>query len=150
MLLCASVLVTMTFTAPAAWAGVVAVIDVLLARVTPVAGVPPRLTVAPDRKPVPAMVTLVPPLVVPVLGVIEATWGAGLEGGLGVAAMPPPHPGRNSASSNREQTGKQYLCDIKKNLILARVGLPVSDGHPKPTMVGALVTAQCESLTGLA
>jgi hypothetical protein len=71
--LCASVLVTMTFTAPAAWAGVVAMIDVLLARVTLVAGVPPRLTVAPARKPVPVIVTLVPPLVVPVLGVIEAT-----------------------------------------------------------------------------
>jgi hypothetical protein len=72
-------------------------------------------------------------------------WGAGLEDGLGVvAAIPPPQPGRNSASSNREQTGKQYLSDSKKNLILARVGLPVSDGHPKPTMGGALVTVQCD------
>ncbi len=48
-------------------------IEVLLARVTLVAAVPPRLTVAPARKPVPVIVTLVPPLVVPVLGVIEAT-----------------------------------------------------------------------------
>jgi hypothetical protein len=126
--LCASVLVTMTFTAPAAWAGVVAVIDALLTSVTPVAGVPPKLTVAPARKPVPAIVTLVPPLVVPVLGVIEATWGAGLEGGLGVAAIPPPQPGKNSAKSNREQAGKQYLGDIKKNLSDARVALPVSGG----------------------
>ncbi|MGA9811444.1 MAG: hypothetical protein WBQ64_01630 [Terriglobales bacterium] len=63
----------MTFAAPAAWAGVVAMIEVLLARVTLVAAVPPRLTVAPARKPVPVIVTLVPPLVVPVLGVIEAT-----------------------------------------------------------------------------
>jgi hypothetical protein len=130
----------MTFTAPAAWAGVVAVIDVLLTSVTPVAGVPPKLTVAPDRKPVPAIVTLVPPLVVPVLGVIEAKWGAGLDGGLGVAAIPPPQPGKNSAKSNREQAGKQYLCDIKKNLSDARVARPVSEGHPKPAMGGALVT----------
>jgi hypothetical protein len=110
------VLVTTTFTAPAAWAGVVAVIDVLLARVTLVAGVPPRLTVAPVRKPVPVIVTRVPPLVVPVLGVTEATLGAGVDGGFGVAAIPPPQPGRDSARSNREQPGKAYLCDIKKNL----------------------------------
>ena len=116
VLLCASVLTTMTFTAPATWAGVVAVIDVLLTRVTPVAGMPPRLTVAPVPKPVPVIVTVVPPLVVPVLGVMEATLGAGLDGGSGVAAMPPPHPGKSSASSNREQTGKQYLCDIRENL----------------------------------
>jgi hypothetical protein len=108
-------LVTMTFTAPAAWAGVVAVIDVLLARVTLVAGAPPRLTVA-ERKPVPVIVIRVPPLVVPVLGVTEEMLGAGVDGGFGVAAIPPPQPGRNSTSSNREQTGEQYLCDIKKTL----------------------------------
>jgi hypothetical protein len=146
VLLCASVLATMTFTAPAAWAGVMAVIDVALTRVTPVAGVPPRLTVAPDRKPVPAIATLVPPLVVPVLGVIAVTWGAGLapglDGELWVAARPPPHPGRNSASSKREQTGKQYLGDIKKNLVWVRVGQPVSDGHVTLTLGGAPVTVQ--------
>ena len=35
--------------------------EVLLTTVTPVAGVPPKLTVAPARKPVPVMVTAVPP-----------------------------------------------------------------------------------------
>ena len=99
-------MVTMTFTAPAAWAGVVAVIDVLLARVTLVAGAPPRLTVPPERKPVPVIVIRVPPLVVPVLGVTEVMLGAGVDGGFGVAAIPPPQPGRNSTSSNREQTGQ--------------------------------------------
>ena len=74
-------MVTTTSTAPAAWAGVVAVIDVLLTMVTPVAAVPPSFTVAPVRKPVPAMVTAVPPLVVPELGVIEITVGAGFGGG---------------------------------------------------------------------
>ena len=71
-------LVTTTLTAPAACAGVVAVIDVLLTTVTPVAAVPPRLTVAPVRKPVPVIVTGVPPAVVPMLGEIDVTVGAGL------------------------------------------------------------------------
>ena len=72
-------LVTTTFTAPAACAGVVAVIDVLLTTVTPVAAVPPRLDRRSScRKPVPLIVTAVPPAVVPVLGEIEFTVGAGL------------------------------------------------------------------------
>ena len=71
-------LVTTTLTAPAACAGVVAVIDVLLTTVTPVAAVPPSFTVAPARKPVPVMVTAVPPFAVPELGVIALTVGAGL------------------------------------------------------------------------
>jgi hypothetical protein len=54
------------------------VIDVLLATFTAVAAVPPKLTAAPDRKPVPVTVTAVPPLAVPELGVMEVTVGAGL------------------------------------------------------------------------
>lgn len=69
---------TITLTAPAAWAGVAAVIEMPLTRVTAVAGVPPKLTVAPVRKPDPAMVTLVPPAVVPETGDIEAIVGGGL------------------------------------------------------------------------
>jgi hypothetical protein len=53
------------------------VIDVPLTTVTPVAAVPPKLTVAPERKPVPAIVTAVPPFADPVLGVIEVTVGPG-------------------------------------------------------------------------
>ena len=71
-------MVTTTFTAPAACAGVVAVIEVLFTTVTPVADVPPSLTVAPARNPVPVMVTAVPPAVVPEFGVIALTVGAGL------------------------------------------------------------------------
>jgi len=63
---------------------VVAVIDVLLTTVTPVANVPPSWTVAPARKPVPLMVTAVPPLVVPDVGLIALTVGAGFP--------PPPCP----------------------------------------------------------
>ena len=71
-------LATITLTAPAACAGVVAVIETLLTNVTAVAGVPPKLTVAPDWKPVPAMLTLVPPAIVPDTGDIEAIVGGGL------------------------------------------------------------------------
>ena len=50
-------LVTTTFTAPAACAGVVAVIEVVLTTLTFVAEVPPKVTVAPAAKLVPVMVT---------------------------------------------------------------------------------------------
>lgn len=72
-------MVTTTFTDPAEWAALVAVIEVLLATFTPVAAVPPRLTVAPDRKPVPVMVTTVPPDPEPLVGEIELTVGAGFD-----------------------------------------------------------------------
>jgi len=75
--LCESVLVTTTLTVPAACAAVVAVIEVELTTVTLVAAVPPKLTVAPDEKPVPVIVTDVPPLVLPEVGEIEVTVGAG-------------------------------------------------------------------------
>ena len=109
-------MVTTTLTTPAACAGVVAVMEVPLTSITLVADVPPRLTVAPVRKPVPVMVIAVPPLVVPVVGVIEVTVGAGLGGGFDVlgVVVPPPQPGNRSARSNREQTGNQDLRDIRK------------------------------------
>ena len=44
-----------------------------------VAVVPPNFTVAPDKKFVPVIVTAVPPLAVPELGLIPVTPGAGLE-----------------------------------------------------------------------
>jgi hypothetical protein len=60
--------VTVTVTAPAACAGVVAVIEVLLTTTTLLAAVPPNVTVAPLAKFVPVIVTAVPPDVDPVLG----------------------------------------------------------------------------------
>ena len=68
--------VTRTLTAPAACAGVVAVIVVPLRTATPLAGLPPRLTVAPAAKLVPVIVTAVPPEVRPALGVTLLTVGA--------------------------------------------------------------------------
>src|SRR4029079_10817033 len=72
-----------TLRAPAAWAGVVAVIDVALATVTLVAAVPPTVTVAPVAKFVPVIVTFVTPAVDPVAGEIAVTVG-------GAAYVNPP------------------------------------------------------------
>jgi len=68
---------TVTVTEPAEFAGVVAVIVVLLATVTFVAAAVPNVTVAPETKLVPVMVTLVPPTVVPVFGETPVTVGVG-------------------------------------------------------------------------
>jgi len=54
------------------------VIEVPLTTFTPVAAVPPMVTVAPAKKPVPLMVTAVPPTVVPEVGETPVTVGAGL------------------------------------------------------------------------
>jgi len=66
--LCAPRFVTVTVTAPALPAGVVAVICVPLTTTTLVAAAPPNVTVAPAAKLVPVMVTAVPPAVDPLFG----------------------------------------------------------------------------------
>ena len=69
--------VAVTLTAPAACAGVVAVIWVPPAFTeTPVAAEPPKDTLAPARF-VPAIVTAVPPAVLPELGVMLLSVGSG-------------------------------------------------------------------------
>jgi len=60
--------VTVTVTAPALPAGVVAVICVALTTTTLVAAAPPNVTVAPVAKSVPVIVTAVPPTVGPLFG----------------------------------------------------------------------------------
>ncbi len=73
------VVFTVTLTAPADSAGVVTVRDVADAAVT-VAAVEPKSTVSPEAvalNPVPAIVTLVPPAVVPLVGLIDVITGAG-------------------------------------------------------------------------
>ena len=67
--------VTATVTAPVLPAGVVAVIDVLLTTTTFVAAALPNVTVAPDTKFVPVIVTAVPPAVVPLFGLTLLTVG---------------------------------------------------------------------------
>ena len=73
--LSASGSVTVTVTAPALPAGVVAVMVVLFTKVTLVAAIPANVTVAPEAKFVPVMVTDVPPAVDPLLGETLVTVG---------------------------------------------------------------------------
>ena len=68
--------VTVTVTAPAPPAGVVAVIEVLLTTTTLVAAVLPNFTVAPVAKLVPVIVIAVPPAAGPSFGVTLLTVGA--------------------------------------------------------------------------
>lgn len=68
--------VTTTLADPAVPAGVVAVIEVALSTVIAVAAVPPMVTPVAPVKFVPVMVTLVPPDVGPLDGLIEAMVGA--------------------------------------------------------------------------
>ena len=72
----ASAFVTVTVTAPAAWAGVVAVIEVAFTTTTLVAALPPIVAVAPVAKPVPVIVIAVPPAIGPVVGAMLLTVGA--------------------------------------------------------------------------
>jgi hypothetical protein len=68
--------VTVTVTAPALPAGVVAVIVVPFTTTTLVAEVPPNVTPAPAAKFVPVIVTAVPPAVDPLFGDTLVTVGA--------------------------------------------------------------------------
>ena len=67
--------VTSTLAAPALPDGVVAVIEVALTTVTPVAAVPPRVTAVASVKPVPVMVTDCPPAHGPDVGLTDVTAG---------------------------------------------------------------------------
>ena len=68
--------VTVTSTVPAAPAGEVAVIEVADTTVTPVASAVPNFTAVAPVRLVPVMVTGVPPLVEPVVGLTALTVGA--------------------------------------------------------------------------
>jgi hypothetical protein len=77
--LCEPTLVTVTVTAPTVPAGVVAVIVVLFTTATFVAAVEPNVTVAPETKFVPVIVTDVPPEFDPLFGLTPVTVGAGAK-----------------------------------------------------------------------
>ena len=70
--------VTITETTPAAWAGVMQVIEVALAMTTLAAAEPPNATDVVPVKPVPVMVTLVFPVIGPLFGDTLETVGAGV------------------------------------------------------------------------
>ena len=82
------VVVTVTTTVPADSAGEMAVMEVEELTVTDAAGVVPKSTVAPVAKPVPVMVTLVPPEVGPPAGEMELTKIELTTGLLYVSASP--------------------------------------------------------------
>jgi hypothetical protein len=71
-------LVTVTVTAPALPAGVVAVIEVLFTTTTLLAAALPNVTVAPEAKFVPFIVTAVPPSVDPLFGDTLLTVGVAM------------------------------------------------------------------------
>jgi hypothetical protein len=73
---CPSGFVTVTFTAPARCAGVVAVIEVAVTAPT-TAAVPPNATLAPAWNDEPVSVTTVPPAVGPLAGESDASAGGG-------------------------------------------------------------------------
>lgn len=66
---------TVTSTGPADSTGEVAVIDVSLLKMKDEAGTEPKLTAVAPVKPVPVMVTVSPPIVVPVIGDTAVTTG---------------------------------------------------------------------------
>ena len=70
--------VTATFTTPAAFAGVVAVICVALTTITPEAALPPNVTDVAPVKLVPVIVTLAPPVAGPEFGLTLETVGTPL------------------------------------------------------------------------
>jgi hypothetical protein len=82
--------VTVTVTAPAEFAGAVAVMVVLLETDTFVAATPPNVTVAPETKFVPVIVTAVPPFVGPLFGETELTVGAFVDEVVAVAILDHP------------------------------------------------------------
>lgn len=96
--------VTTTSAAPAAWAGVIAVIDVALTTATFAAAVPPIDTVAPVAKPLPVIVTPSPPPTGPEPGPIPDTLGAATVGaggvgeGEGADGEDPPQANPNAVS----------------------------------------------------
>ncbi len=69
-------MVTKTLAVPAELAGVVQVSDVADTTVTAVQAAPPMVTADAPVKSVPVMVTLVPPAVVPLVGLMLPTVGA--------------------------------------------------------------------------
>ena len=79
-------------TVPAAWAGDVAVIDVSLLTVKPVAAVAPKFTAVAPVNPVPVIVTDVPPAAGPLLGVTLVTVGAptNVNWSFALVALVPP------------------------------------------------------------
>jgi hypothetical protein len=79
--------VTVTSTTPAVPAGLIAVIEVGETTVTPVAALAPKSTAVAPVKPVPVIVTSVPPAVVPEVGLTPETVGGEVEDAASASSM---------------------------------------------------------------
>jgi hypothetical protein len=122
--------VTTTSTTPDVRAGVVAVIVVVLTTLILVAVVPPNVTVASPEKPVPAIVTLVPPLVAP-----DA--GATLVGAGTVTYVYPPTSVTFSAAESVITTSMVPSACAGATAVMrvAVIVTPVAAAPPKLTVV---------------
>ena len=109
---CVSGFVMVTTAEPGVPAGVVAVIEVALATTTPVAGTPPRLTVAPDTKPVPVIVIDVPPTDGPSAGDTATTVGAAAASARG-ASRSSPSPAARIAANVAGSQGRERFCILR-------------------------------------
>ena len=141
--------VTITSTVPADSAGEVAVMEVVPTTVTPVAATVPNFTVLPALKLVPVMVTEVPPVVGPVLGVTLVTVGAG--GGAPVEALRAMADGRGGPRRGLGGGGGDGPGDvgvIGHGVGLGRDRVGEARGGPGRGVVGHQGVAEVELTAG--
>jgi hypothetical protein len=116
---------TVTSTVPADPAGLVAAIDVALFTVKLVAGTVPKFTPVAAVKPVPVMVTLVPPVVGPEAGLTPVTVGAatkkGCENAFGAVKLLSFSPTYRTQACVELQAGSPPWLSNNKELGVAKI-----------------------------
>ena len=130
-------------------AGVTAVIVVLLTTVTDVAGCVPNFTVAPETKPVPVIVTCVPPNLHPVDGETDVIVGAGPGVSVGVRV------GVCVGVTVGVRVGVRVGVDVRVSVgvtvgVAVRVGVPVRVGVLVGVLVGVTVGVRVGVAVGVA
>ena len=117
--------VTTTLAVPAAWAGVVTVMDVALFTTRLVAAVPPMVTPVAPVKSVPIMVMLVPPATGPLVGEILVTVGAATM--LATCTALPLVPPKDVTTAVRLPVGFGGFVKFTINcVVVAEVTLPTA------------------------
>jgi hypothetical protein len=137
--------VTVTSTVPDDSAGAIAVIDVLEPTVTLVAAWPvPNATVAPDTKPVPVIVTVVPAESGPPLGLIPVTAGTGSNVNLSAVLVADVPPGVVTVMSTvpLDCGGAVAVIDVAElTVVLAALAVPnATVVAPRTKFVPVIVT----------
>jgi hypothetical protein len=135
---------TVTSTVPDP-AGEVAVIDVAEFTVTPVAALPPKATVSPEPKPVPVMVTAVPPAAGPVTGftllTVGATGAAYVNWSAELVALAPPGP-VTVTSTVPDPAGEVAVIEVAEFTVTpVAAPPPKATVSPEPKPVPVMVTA---------